>query len=85
MRIEEGSHRSLPETLAAVVRALMTPGASLRAWRARQGVSPAWTALVVVLSAIVALPLATILVLSLNAPDNAWPHLMRTVIADPEP
>ena len=32
------------------------------------------------LTAIVALPLATIVVLSLTAPDNAWPHLMRTVL-----
>ena len=30
--------------------------------------------------AIVALPLATIVVLSFTAPDNAWPHLMRTVL-----
>ncbi len=54
--------------------------ASLAAWRARQRVSPAWTVFAGVLAAVVALPLATIFVLSLGAPESAWPHLMRTVL-----
>ncbi|HEU4381391.1 MAG TPA: iron ABC transporter permease [Hyphomicrobiaceae bacterium] len=52
----------------------------LRTWRARQHISPAWTAVVAGLTAVVALPIATIVVLSFTAPDNAWPHLMRTVL-----
>ncbi|KAB2913469.1 MAG: iron ABC transporter permease [Hyphomicrobiaceae bacterium] len=54
--------------------------AGFAAWRARQRVSPAWTVFAGVLAAIVALPLATIAVLSFGAPESAWPHLMRTVL-----
>jgi iron(III) transport system permease protein len=61
-------------------RQLGDAAGSLRAWRARQHASPAWTVFVVVLAGIVALPLATMAVLSLKAPESAWPHLMRTVL-----
>ena len=51
------------------------PGASADAARRHGRSSPhSW-------SAVLALPLATIVVLSLTAPaENVWPHLMRTVL-----
>jgi iron(III) transport system permease protein len=80
MRIGGGSPRNFPDSLTALASWIARQGAHIRGWRSRQRVSPAWTAAVAALAAVVALPLATIVVLSFNAPDNAWPHLMRTVL-----
>ncbi len=52
----------------------------LAAWWRRQPASPAWTLLVAALAAVLALPLLTIVSLSLRASDNVWPHLVRTVL-----
>jgi iron(III) transport system permease protein len=52
----------------------------LTAWWGRQPASPAWTLLVAALAAVLALPLLTIVSLSLRASDNVWPHLVRTVL-----
>src|SRR5262245_46954812 len=80
MQIGGGLPPTLSQSTVALVRRLALLPAHLRTWRARQRISPAWTAVVAGLVAIVALPLATVVVLSLTAPDNAWPHLMRTVL-----
>jgi iron(III) transport system permease protein len=80
MKFAGGSVATLSASLGACVRSLAQIPGRLRTWRARQRVSPAWMAIVAILAAIVALPLATIVTLSLSAPDNAWPHLMRTVL-----
>jgi iron(III) transport system permease protein len=53
----------------------------LAAWRLRRGTSPLWTVVPALLAAVMALPLATIAVLSLTAPGNVWPQLARTVLA----
>jgi iron(III) transport system permease protein len=73
------SQRRVPESDAAsgsgsVAAILMT--------RVRRGlgVAPWWTLLVAALAAVMAVPLVTILVLSLNVQENVWPHLMRTVL-----
>ena len=66
-----------PTTVPGRATAWLGP---LRRWRARQHVSPAWTLLVALLACIIVLPLVTIVVLSLTAPDNVWPHLLRTVL-----
>jgi iron(III) transport system permease protein len=42
--------------------------------------TPGWTLFAAALAAVMALPLATIVVLSLGAGEHAWPHLMRTVL-----
>jgi iron(III) transport system permease protein len=80
MKFAGGSVATLSASLGACVRSLAQIPGRLRTWRARQRVSPAWMAIVAIQAAIVALPLATIVTLSLSAPDNAWPHLMRTVL-----
>src|SRR5262245_37303914 len=72
--------RGLSDNAASLAGWLARLPAHAGTWRARQRVSPIWTAAVAGLAAIVALPLATIVVLSITAPDNAWPHLMRTVL-----
>jgi iron(III) transport system permease protein len=54
--------------------------ARLLAWRRRQRASAAWTLVALLLAAVLALPLATIVALSLGAGDNVWPHLMATVL-----
>jgi iron(III) transport system permease protein len=50
------------------------------AWRQRLRVSPGWTAFAAVLAGIMALPLGTIVVLSLRPSESVWPHLLRTVL-----
>jgi iron(III) transport system permease protein len=54
--------------------------AALAAWRGRLVASPLWTALPALIAAVLALPLATVAVLALTAPDNVWPQLARTVL-----
>src|SRR5262245_56041603 len=54
--------------------------AQLAAHRRTRAVSPAWTAVVATILAIVALPLATVIWLALNPTDNIWPHLVSTVL-----
>jgi iron(III) transport system permease protein len=54
--------------------------ASLAAWRQRRRSSPLWTVVPALLAAVMALPLATVVVLSLTAPDTVWPQLARTVL-----
>jgi iron(III) transport system permease protein len=49
-------------------------------WRRRLSVSPGWTVFAAALAAVMALPLATIVVLSLDPSQSVWPHLMRTVL-----
>jgi iron(III) transport system permease protein len=50
------------------------------AWRQKRRVSPAWTAVVGVVLLVVALPIATVLLLALTPADNIWPHLVSTVL-----
>jgi iron(III) transport system permease protein len=56
------------------------PFAGLFVWRRRPPGSPAWTLVPALLAAVLALPLASIVVLSLGAGENVWPHLMATVL-----
>jgi iron(III) transport system permease protein len=52
----------------------------LARWRQRLTVSQGWTVFAAVLAGIMALPLATIVWLSLKPSESVWPHLMRTVL-----
>ena len=54
--------------------------AKLARWRQGLRVSPGWTVFAAVLAGIMALPLATIVLLSLDPAESVWPHLMRTVL-----
>ncbi|MBX9590328.1 MAG: iron ABC transporter permease [Hyphomonadaceae bacterium] len=56
------------------------PVAWLSAWRRRPRTSPAWTLFVAVMSAVVLLPIATVIVLALAPGASIWPHLLRTVL-----
>ena len=49
-------------------------------WRAQRRASPAWTIAVALVLAMIALPVVTVIVLSLGARESAWPHLFRTVL-----
>jgi iron(III) transport system permease protein len=53
---------------------------SVAAWRRRRRQSPLWTVLPALLAAVMALPLVTVAALSLTAPRNVWPQLVRTVL-----
>ncbi len=52
----------------------------LETWRARRRSSPAWTAIVAVILAVMLLPIVTVLVLALSPTESIWPHLLRTVL-----
>src|SRR5262245_14033715 len=54
--------------------------AALTRWRHCRRVDPAWTLFAALLGAVMMLPLATIVVLSLDAQHSEWPHLVRTVL-----
>jgi iron(III) transport system permease protein len=49
-------------------------------WRRRLPASPGWSLFVAALAALMALPLATVVALSLSARESVWPHLIRTVL-----
>jgi iron(III) transport system permease protein len=69
-----------PAQSDALLNRRRQPVARLLAWRRRQRNSPAWTLVPLLLAAVLALPLATIVALSLGAGENVWPHLMATVL-----
>ena len=52
----------------------------LARWRAARRVSPAWSLVVALILAIMALPVATVLMLAFAADANVWPHLLGTVL-----
>ncbi|MEO8419618.1 MAG: iron ABC transporter permease [Hyphomicrobium sp.] len=66
--------------LADALTGVINVRSVIAGWRQRQRVSPAWTAVVAVVVAIVALPVATVLLLAINPSDNIWPHLVSTVL-----
>jgi len=72
--------RSFATQLADALASVSTLPTTLRAWRQRRRVSPAWTAIVAVVLFIVVLPIATVVLLALTPADNIWPHLVSTVL-----
>jgi iron(III) transport system permease protein len=50
------------------------------AWRRRQDRAPLWTGVSVLLAAVMALPLATLVAIAVTAPADVWPQLARTVL-----
>jgi iron(III) transport system permease protein len=50
------------------------------AWRRRQNRAPLWTGVSVLLAAVMALPLATLVAIAVTAPADVWPQLARTVL-----
>ena len=53
---------------------------AIAGWRARRRSSPAWTAAVALVLAVMLLPIVTIGVLAFTPAENIWPHLASTVL-----
>lgn len=69
-----------PPSLQDVVRGMTGLPRAVANWRARRRSSPAWTAAVLAVAAIMLLPLITIGVLAVAPTENIWPHLASTVL-----
>lgn len=54
--------------------------AFIAAWRGQRRASPAWNVFVLALASLMAMPIVTIVVLSLTPHESVWPHLVRTVL-----
>jgi iron(III) transport system permease protein len=52
----------------------------LSSWRVRRRASPLWTVAVAAIVAVMLLPILTVLVLSLFAVEDTWPHLVENVL-----
>jgi iron(III) transport system permease protein len=75
----QGPEPITPRLADALTGVLSLPSV-IAAWRQRQLVSPGWTAIVAIIASVVALPIATVLLLAINPADNIWPHLVSTVL-----
>ncbi len=75
-----GHQSTSPRPLREVLRRISQMPHTIAAWRQKQRASPAWTVVVAVILAVVALPVATVFVLALAPEENIWPHLLRTVL-----
>ncbi|MFA9549806.1 MAG: ABC transporter permease [Hyphomicrobium sp.] len=75
-----GHQSTSPRPLREVLRRISQIPHTIAAWRQKQRASPAWTVVVAVILAVVALPVATVFVLALAPEENIWPHLLRTVL-----
>jgi iron(III) transport system permease protein len=69
-----------PLSLTGIGASIRQMPRALGAWRRRRRASPAWTVIVALILAVVALPVVTVLLLALSPEDNIWPHLARTVL-----
>ncbi len=69
-----------PRPLTGIVSFIAQLPQALRTWRGRRRASPAWTLVVALILAVVALPVITVVHLALAPTDNIWPHLVRTVL-----
>ena len=52
----------------------------LARWRRMLPEAPGWSLFALAVAAVMALPLATVALLSLSARESVWPHLIRTVL-----
>ncbi len=75
-----GPHSISPRSLSDIFLRLSRVPNALGSWRSRRVASPAWTFVVALILAVVALPIATILLLAVTPSENIWPHLVRTVL-----
>lgn len=77
---EPTTARNFATWISDAVVGVATLPASVKSWRQRQRVSPAWSIIVGAILLIVALPIATVVLLALTPADNIWPHLASTVL-----
>jgi len=77
---EPVSPAPLPPRLSDALAGILNLPSAISSWRLKRRVSPAWTAIVALILLVVALPIATVLLLALTPADNIWPHLVSTVL-----
>ncbi len=54
--------------------------ARLKVWRAKRRVSPGWTVVVALTTALLVMPIVSIVVLAFAPGDGVWQHLLRTTL-----
>jgi iron(III) transport system permease protein len=69
-----------PRTVPPRLRLRQRLAGAVAARRLPRAASPLWTLAPALLAVVLALPLATVVALSLSAPENVWPRLVRTVL-----
>ncbi len=69
-----------PRLLTGILAHISHLPRAVGTWRRKRRASPAWTVIVALILATVALPIVTVLGLALAPADNIWPHLLRTVL-----
>ena len=69
-----------PEPVLGPLHGIMSLRQRLELWRQRRRASPGWTAAVAVILAVMLLPVATTIVLSLGQVDDTWRHLAGSVL-----
>ena len=69
-----------PPSLGDVVARIAGLPRAIGTWRRKQRTSPAWTIIVALILAVIALPVVTVFLIALAPADNIWPHLSRTVL-----
>ncbi len=74
------SNSPLRTGLGEILRRLPDLPHAVAGWRARRRMSPAWTAAVAGIVALVTLPIVSVIVLALSSSENIWPHLAATVL-----
>ncbi len=74
------SNSPLRTGLGEILRRVTDVPRAVSDWRGRRRSSPAWTAVVAVIVALVTLPVVSVVVLALSPGENVWPHLAATVL-----
>jgi iron(III) transport system permease protein len=77
---EPASRPGSPPLLPRLPQGLSRRAAHISAWSRQRLVAPRWVAFVALLTTVMALPVATIVVLAFAPGASIWPHLMRTVL-----
>jgi iron(III) transport system permease protein len=74
------SNSPLRTGLGEILRRLPDLPQAVAEWRGRRRTSPAWTAAVAGIVALVTLPIVSVIGLALSSSENVWPHLAATVL-----
>lgn len=69
-----------PPSLSDVIARIAGLPRAIGAWRRKRRTSPAWTVVVALIVAVIALPVVTVFLIALAPADSIWPHLSRTVL-----
>lgn len=69
-----------PSLLSEAIARITGLPRAIGAWRRKRRTSPAWTIVVALIVAVVALPVVTVFLIAIAPTDNIWPHLAQTVL-----